>query len=142
MEEAEAVTVKRTAQRRRTPAERPVSPVSSLASLLTSLGVIPILTAIFSVGGFYYVTNGTLTRHTDDIVQIKTKLESTATADTTERSKIRDEFLASQMKTVEGIAKLDTRLAVQEQAQKNGNDTLNKIADTLQKITAMPTPRH
>ncbi len=38
---------------------------------LTNLGAIPILTAIFTVGGFYYITNSTLTRHTADIDQIR-----------------------------------------------------------------------
>ena len=107
----------------------------SLGSL-TNLGAIPILTALFSVGGFYYVTNGTLSRHGDDITQIKTKVEATVVEDTAARNKIRDEFLASQVKTAEGIGKLDLRLAVAETNQKTANDTLSKIADSLNRITA------
>ncbi len=108
---------------------------------LTNLGAIPILTAIFTVGGFYYITNSTLTRHTADIDQIKVEVKKGNEDDTAARAKIRDEFLAAQMKTSDGIGKLDTRLAVAETNQKIANDTLSKIADTLTKITTMP-PRH
>jgi hypothetical protein len=105
---------------------------------LTNLAAIPLITAIFSVGGFYYVTNGTLTRHGDDITQIKTEIKQGNTEDLAAKAKIRDEFLASQVKTAEGIAKLDTRLAVAETTQKTQLETLNKIADNLQRIMTMP----
>ena len=84
------------------------------------------------------VTNGTLTRHGDDITQIKTEIKQANSEDLAAKAKIRDEFLASQVKTAEGIAKLDTRLAVAETTQKTQLETLNKIADNLQRIMTMP----
>ncbi len=120
--------------RRRRPPR--VSEGYSIGSL-TNLGAIPIITAIFTVGGFYYVTNGTLTRHTEDIVQIKTEIKQATDVDSAQRAKIRDEFLAAQMKTSDGIGKLDTRLAVAETQQKVANDTLSKIAESLNRITTV-----
>lgn len=106
---------------------------------LTNLFVIPILSGIFAFGGFYYLTNAVLTRHGDDIAQIKTDIKQGNTEDAAAKAKIRDDFLAAQMKTSDGIAKLDTRLAVAETNQKAANDTLTKIADTLQRITTVST---
>jgi len=134
----EVIVAKRSTQRarRRQPSSlRDTGSGYSLGSL-TNLGAIPLLTAVFSVAGFYYVTNGTLSRHGDDIIQIKTKVESSVAEDNAARNKIRDEFLASQTKTAEGIGKLDLRLAVAETNQKTANETLSKIADSLNRITA------
>lgn len=106
---------------------------------LTNLGAIPILTALVTISGFYYVTKDQLERH-DEAIKTITKTVTDKTAeDSTARAKIRDDFLASQIKTAEGIAKLDTRLAVAETNQKVANDTLKTIADTLQRITVIPT---
>jgi hypothetical protein len=110
----------------------------NLASIIQLL-TIPLATGGIILIGFYYTTNSTLTRYGDDIKTIKTTVDTKVEADTAARAKIRDDFLASQIKTAEGIAKLDTRLAVAETNQKIANDTLSKIADTLQKATAMPT---
>lgn len=115
---------------------------------LLNLGAIPILTAILTGVGFYYSTNTKLERYGDDIKTINSKLEGASKTiaekgaeDNTQREKIREAFLASQTKTNEGIAKLDTRLAVAEQQQKTANDALTKISETLQKISSFPPSR-
>jgi hypothetical protein len=114
----------------------------TLASL-TNLVAIPVVTGGIALIGFYYVTNSTLLRYGDDIKNINVKLESTALQiskkteqDDAARTKIRDDFLASQLKTVEGISKLDTRLAVAETQQTVTNQQLSKIVESLNKIVA------
>ena len=109
----------------------------SLGSL-TNLGAIPLLTAIVTLSGFYYVTKDQLVRQGEDIKSVTKTVTEKTNEDSAARQKIRDEFLAAQMKTTDGIAKLDTRLAVAETNQKTANDTLAKIADTLNKIATMP----
>ncbi len=108
---------------------------------LTNLGAIPVLTAIITVAGWYYVTSYRLNQYAEDLSRVNKAVIEKAEVDDHARAKIRDEFLASQIKTAEGIAKLDTRLAVAETNQKTANDTLGKIADTLQKITTIPAGR-
>jgi hypothetical protein len=104
---------------------------------LTNLAAIPLLTGIITVAGWYYVTSYRLDRNDIAIKAISETVVAKTKDDTAARDKIREEFLSAQMKTAEGIAKLDTRLAVAETNQKTANDTLSKIADTLQKITTM-----
>jgi hypothetical protein len=104
---------------------------------LTNLGAIPLLTAIVTLSGFYYVTKDQLARQGEDIKVVTKTVTEKTTEDALARAKIRDDFIAAQIKTNEGIAKLDTRLAVAETNQKVANDTLTKIADSLQKITTL-----
>lgn len=115
---------------------------------LVNLAAIPVITAILTGVGFYYSTNTKLERYGDEIKTIQSKLEGASKAitdkgadDNTQREKIREAFLASQTKTNEGIAKLDTRLAVAEQQQKTANEALTKISETLQKISTFPPVR-
>lgn len=112
---------------------------------LVNLGAIPLITGLITLVGFYYGTNTTLQKYGEEIKTINSKLEGASKAiadkgaeDNTQREKIREAFLASQTKTNEGIAKLDTRLAVAEQQQKTANDALTKISETLQKISSFP----
>ena len=109
------------------------------AGNLTNLAAIPVITAILAVGGFYYLTNYRMEHNENAISKISETVVSKTSEDTVARNKIRDEFLAAQMKTAEGIAKLDTRLAVAETTQKTQLDTLTKISDTLQRFEAMPS---
>ena len=134
-------------QRRRSVAVQEPQNFGFTLGNLTNLMAIPLLTGGIILIGFYYTTSGTLMRYGDDIKTLNSKLETTTkvvtdktTDDAVARAKIRDDFLASQLKTAEGIGKLDTRLAVAETNQKIANDTLNKIADSLQRITAIPAP--
>jgi hypothetical protein len=97
---------------------------------------------VITVSGFYYVTNYKLETAAEQIKTINSKLEAASKTievkssdDTVQRDKIRETFLASQVKTTEGIAKLDTRLAVAEKQQETTNATLNKISETLSTIS-------
>ncbi len=109
---------------------------------LVNLGGIPLITAVITVSGFYYVTNYRLEQQAESIKTLNLKLESAgkvvtdkAADDTAQREKMRDAFLASQSKTNEGIAKLDTRLAVAEKQQETANAALTKISETLSQIS-------
>lgn len=113
---------------------------------LVNLGGIPLITAVITVSGFYYVTNYKLETTAEQIKTINAKLESASKSielktsdDTAQRDKIRETFLASQVKTTEGIAKLDTRLAVAEKQQETTNATLIKISETLSQISTFAT---
>ena len=118
--------------RRRTYKEPP--PTVTFGNLL-NLFAIPLLTALIFGTGWYFVTSYRLNQSDVTVAEIKKTVIDKTQEDATARAKIRDDFLASQMKTADGIAKLDTRLAVAETNQKIANDTLSKISDTLQKIT-------
>jgi hypothetical protein len=116
---------------------------------LTQLAAIPLVTGVITVVGWYYVTNDRLNRYGDDIKTLNTKVEQStnvvsrkASEDLEARSKIRDDFLTQQVKTNEGIAKLDSRLAVAEAQQSIMNQQLSKIADSLSRLTtfALPSP--
>lgn len=115
---------------------------------LVNLGGIPLITAVITISGFYYVTNYKLETQDQAIKSLSVKLEAAgktitdkSSDDTMQRDKIRETFLASQVKTTEGIAKLDTRLAVAEKQQENINLTLTKISDTLSKISTFSGKR-
>jgi hypothetical protein len=115
---------------------------------LVNLGGIPLITAVITISGFYYVTNYKLETQDAAIKALSTKLEAAGKSltdksadDTAQRDKIRDTFLASQIKTTEGIAKLDTRLAVAEKQQETTNATLTKISETLSKISTFSNKR-
>jgi hypothetical protein len=130
------------ATRKRSRTYRPMKQPSGFTSgNLTNLAAIPLLTGIITLAGWYYVTSYRLDRSDIALATVNKLVIDKTAEDTAARSKIRDDFLASQVKTAEGIAKLDTRLAVAETNQKTANDTLSKIADTLQKITAIPASR-
>jgi hypothetical protein len=105
---------------------------------LTNLIAIPLITALFLFVGWYFVTSYRMNQNDITIAEIKKTVIDKTTEDNAARAKIRDDFLASQVKTAEGIAKLDTRLAVAETTQKTQLETLNKIADSMQKLTMMP----
>src|ERR1035437_4008117 len=105
---------------------------------LPGIIVIPFVTGVITLVGFYYATNETLSRYGEEIKSINSKIESgnkliisKADEDSTSRSKTRDDFLVSQIKTNEGIAKLDSRLAVAESQQTIANKQLEKISDSL-----------
>lgn len=115
---------------------------------LVNLGGIPLITAVITISGFYYVTNFRLEANDQAIKTLTTKLEGAGKVladktldDTAQREKMRDAFLASQTKTNEGIAKLDTRLAVAEKQQETANAALNKISETLSKISSFQKQR-
>jgi predicted nucleic acid-binding Zn-ribbon protein len=104
---------------------------------ITNLLAIPVLTGIIAVTGFYYITTYRLDEYRADIDKVNKIVAEKASTDDAARNKIRDDLLANQVRTAEGISKLDTRLAVAETNQKTANDTLQKIADTLQRITTV-----
>ncbi len=103
------------------------------AATLFQVVLIPFVTGGIILAGFYYTTGDTLKRHDKELELLTTnaKVESGA------REKVRDEFLISQQKIGDNIAKLDTRLAVSETKQETANQTLQKIADELSKISAI-----
>lgn len=108
---------------------------------LLNLGAIPILTGIITMVGFYYSTNSDIQKLKEKIEIAGKTISDKTVDDTAQREKIREAFLSSQTKTNEGIAKLDTRLAVAEQQQKTANEALSKISETLQKISSFPQAR-
>lgn len=108
----------------------------TLASL-TQLAAIPIITGGITLVGFYYSTNSQLARYSDELKAISSSVATKTADDSAQREKIRDSFLQLQAKTNEGIAKLDTRLAVAEAQQATTNQTLVKISDTLERISTM-----
>lgn len=115
---------------------------------LVNLGGIPLITAALTFAGFYYSTNFRLESYGEQIKTLNAKLEGASKVisdksvdDTAAREKIREAFLTSQTKTNEGIAKLDTRLAVAEKQQETANAALNKISETLSTISSF-SKRH
>ena len=144
---AKRTTKRRVVYREREPVEV-AEPVKSGFTLgwLVNLGGVPLITAALTFAGFYYGTNYRLESYGEQIKAINVKLENASKVisdksndDTTQREKIRESFLASQTKTNEGIAKLDTRLAVAEKQQETSNATLSKISETLSSISTFAT---
>ncbi len=103
---------------------------------LFQVGVIPILTSIAVLGGFYYITKDTLARHDKEISTIEVEAKVVHEQENKDREKVRGQYLEYQNKTNEILGKLDTRLAVSETKQETANQTLNKIADELARISA------
>lgn len=146
---AKRTTKRRVVYRDRTPVEV-AEPVKSGFTLgwLVNLGGVPLITAALTFAGFYYGTNYRLESYGEQIKAINAKLEISSKViadkssdDTAQREKIREAFLTSQTKTNEGIAKLDTRLAVAEKQQETANTALNKISETLSTISSF-SKRH
>lgn len=140
---------RRVVYRDREPVEvaEPVKSGFTLGNLV-NLGGIPLITAALTFAGFYYGTNYRLETYGEQIKSINLKLEAAGktisdktTDDAAQREKMRDAFLASQTKTNEGIAKLDTRLAVAEKQQETANAALTKISETLSKISSFTNKR-
>ena len=100
---------------------------------VVQVGLIPIITGIIILSGFYYVTGATLTRHDKEIELIN----HNASAESKARENVRNEYLLSQAKISDNLAKLDTRLAVSETKQETANQTLAKIADQLSRISGV-----
>lgn len=124
----------------------PAAPTTFGLDRILNLGAAPIITALVTLVGFYFSTNAALKQQGDEQKATAAKVEAISKqvadktdADTSARVKIREDFLASQVKTAEGIAKLDTRLAVAETQQNIANQQLQKIADTLEKLSSFAT---
>ncbi len=121
---------------------------------LLSLTATPVIAAIIALVGFYFTTNATIQQQAEAIklltqqaektnVKIETVSKSVTDKtdnDNTQREKIRESFLAAQTKTSDGIAKLDTRLAVAENQQAVANTQLQKISETLDRISGSFAP--
>ncbi len=101
--------------KRRAPHRQTFSIVS-----LVNLGLIPVVTALFVVGGFYYITKDTLTRHDEQIKE-----------DITAREKLRDQFIANTAETAKGISSLAAHALVQDEKTKQIAETLGKVNDKL-----------
>lgn len=99
------------------------------------MGLIPIITGIIILSGFYYVTGDTLKRHDTEITSIRNDTKVRTEQEEKEREKIRNEYFSYQQKTNDILGKLDTRLAVSETKQETANQTLSKIADELTRIS-------
>lgn len=93
------------------------------------------LAALVALTGFYYTTNSTVQQQSEQIKQLQKLVSDKTDTDNAQRDKIRESFLASQTKTNEGIAKLDTRLAIAEEQQKVANTQLTKIGDSLERLS-------
>lgn len=140
---------RRVVYREREPVEvaEPIKSGFTLGNLV-NLGGIPLITAALTFAGFYYSTNFRLESYGEQIKTLNSKLEGASKVisdksvdDSAQREKIREAFLTSQTKTNEGIAKLDTRLAVAEKQQETANTALNKISETLSTISSF-SKRH
>lgn len=104
---------------------------------LLNLFSIPVLS-----GGIYFVmqwgiTGKVLDNHEKAIVKLETETGTTREADSKARSEMANKFLEVQQKQVEALAKLDTRLAVQETKTETTNKTLDKIAEQLSRLTSV-----
>lgn len=104
---------------------------------VVQVGVIPIITGIIILSGFYYVTGATLARHDNDIATMKQDNKQSKEDEEKSREKVRNEYFSYQQKTNEILGKLDTRLAVSETKQETANQTLSKIADSLARINSL-----
>ena len=104
---------------------------------LLNLVAIPFLTAAFGLIGWYYLTNDKLSQHDKAIVAIQLDTKQSTELDRKEREKVRNEFLSNQLRTTDILGKLETRLAVSETKQETANQTLNKIADELSRISTV-----
>ena len=100
---------------------------------VVQVGLIPVITGIIILSGFYYVTGATLTRHDKQLDALTAQSKNEAAA----REAVRNEYLLSQQKINENLGKLDTRLAVSETKQEVANQTLSRIADELSKINSL-----
>jgi len=148
----------RVVHRRPTP---PYVPTFSVDRIL-SLTATPLIAGGIAAIGFYFTTNATIQQQAEQIkttvVEIEranAKIEAVSKnviekqeGDNQAREKIREAFLASQKETTTGISKLDTRLAVAETQQNVANNQLQKISETLDRISqnftqpATTSPRH
>lgn len=108
---------------------------------VVQIGAIPIITGVFILSGFYYVTGNTLTRHDQQLQLLQASQAKDKEDESKQREKVRAEYMAYQQKNTEILSKLDTRLAVSETKQETANQTLAKIADELTKISAATSRR-
>lgn len=102
---------------------------------VVQVGLIPILTVIIGLTGFYFTTGDTIKRHELEITALQNNNKSRTEQEEKEREKIRSEYFSYQQKTNEILGKLDTRLAVSETKQETANQTLSKIAEELTRIS-------
>ncbi len=111
------------------------------AGSLLNLFAIPFITVGSVMIGFYYTTGDTLRRHDEAIAAIQKDSKVVTDEDRKTRDNDRQVFLANAVKTADVLAKLDTRLAVNETKQEVANQTLNKIVDELSRITTVAPRR-
>lgn len=118
-------------------------PAPSWLSVLGGVPIAVLMTFLFSGVTFYSVTNYKLSQYDTEIAKLKTQHEQSGPAvqarldaEATQRTAVRNEFLASQARTAEILSKMDSRLAVSETKQETANQTLNKIADQLQLLNS------
>ena len=103
---------------------------------VAQMALIPAVTGLIIMIGNYYTTGDTINRHSKEIETLQSINQKDKKEENDAREKVRSEYLNYQQKTNEILSKLDTRLAVSETKQETANQTLNKIADTLSKISA------
>ncbi len=103
------------------------------AGTLVNVASIPLITAIISLIGFYYLTRDELGRHD---VAISTTIPKEFKEEADAREKTRSEFLDRLQKLNDGVTSLSTNVAVQGEQNKEIAKTLGKISDQLQMAVA------
>lgn len=104
---------------------------------IVQVGLIPLITVVGIMVGFYYTTGDALRRHEIELGDLRKTDDKNGRA----REQIAKQFLEYQQKNNEILGKLDTRLAVSETKQEIANQTLGRIAEELARINSA-SPRH
>ena len=107
-----------------------------LENRLVQVLIIPTLTILGGLSGFYFLTKDTLSRHETAITETlpdQIKQESKAlSAEADARQKNRDEFLDKLSKINDSIGVLNTHAAVQDESDKQIAATLERISRQLE----------
>ena len=91
---------------------------------VVQIGVIPLLTVVIGLTGFYYITRDTLTRHE---VAISTTIPEEFRQEAQARDKTRTEFLDKFGKLTDVISALNTNVAVMAEQNKQIAATLSRL---------------
>lgn len=126
---------------------QPPNGSSFTAAAWLQILAVPIVSGAIIITGFYYTTGARLSEHDNAILELKkTNVQDGLDAkkdkeeESRAREKTRTEYLSYQQKTNDILGKLDTRLAVSETKQETANQTLQKIADQLGRISGSFQP--
>jgi len=102
-------------------------------TLINVLGI-PILTAIFIGGGYYYTTQDVLARHTAEIAKEAVAREAAVKEENEAREKIRSALVGYADKTQSSIERLTTNAMVTNEHMKGLDSTLDRVVNGLQRI--------
>ena len=116
--------------RRRAPQASPTSWLNG-GTIINILGI-PLITAIFIGGGYYYTTRDILAQHTAEIAKEVATREAAMKEENEGREKIRNALINYADKTQHSIDTLAAHGMVQDEQIKAVNGTLDKVVNGLQ----------